>query len=117
MAQSLLTSRQELASGSMPDAIVERDGPLMIVTMNRPHRKNAQSGAMLARMLDAWVEASSDDEIRCIILTGAEGNFSSGADLRAVAGDRGPPADPEIDVAARMQAEPRLMHKAYLKEY
>jgi enoyl-CoA hydratase len=58
----------------MPDALVERDGPLMIVTMNRPHRKNAQSGAMLVRMLDAWVEASEDDEIRCIIVTGAEGN-------------------------------------------
>src|SRR5207248_6736129 len=72
---SLLTTRQELASNTMPDAIVERDGPLMTVTMNRPHRMNAQSGAMLARMLDAWVEASEDPEIRCIILTGAEGNF------------------------------------------
>jgi enoyl-CoA hydratase len=101
----------------MPDAIVERDGSLMIVTMNRPHRKNAQSGAMLARMYDAWVEASTNDEIRCIILTGAEGNFSSGADLRAMAGDSGPHADTEIDVATRMKEEPRLMHKAYLKEY
>jgi hypothetical protein len=32
----------------MPDALIERDGPLMVVTMNRPHRKNAQSGAMLS---------------------------------------------------------------------
>ena len=96
----------------MPDALVERDGPLMIVTMNRPHRKNAQSGAMLCRMYDAWVEASTDDDIRCIILTGAERNFSSGADLRAMAGDSGPHADTEIDVATRMKDEPRLMHKA-----
>lgn len=101
----------------MPDALVERDGPLMIVTMNRPHRKNAQSGAMLCRMYDAWEEASSDDEIRCIVVTGAEGNFSSGADLKAMAGDEGPHADTEIDVAARMQGDPRLMHKAYLKDY
>jgi enoyl-CoA hydratase len=101
----------------MPDALVERDGSTLIVTMNRPHRKNAQSGAMLCRMLDAWEEASSNDDIRCIILTGAEGNFSSGADLRAMAGDSGPHADTEIDVAARMKDEPRLMHKAYLKEY
>ena len=101
----------------MPDALVERDGSTLIVTMNRPHRKNAQSGAMLCRMLDAWEEASRNDDIRCIILTGAEGNFSSGADLRAMAGDSGPHADTEIDVAARMKDEPRLMHKAYLKEY
>jgi enoyl-CoA hydratase len=101
----------------MPDALVERDGTTLIVTMNRPHRKNAQSGAMLARMYDAWVEASSNDDIRCIILTGAEGNFSSGADLRAMAGDSGPHADTEIDVATRLKDEPRLMHKAYLKEF
>ena len=67
----------------MPDALVERDGSTLVVTMNRPHRKNAQSGAMLCRMYDAWVEASTNDDIRCIIITGAEGNFSSGADLRA----------------------------------
>ena len=101
----------------MPDAIVERDGPLMIVTMNRPHRMNAQSGAGLVRMYDAWVEASTDPEIRCIIVTGAGGNFSSGADLKAMTGDTGPHADTEIDVAARLAEDPRLMHKAYLKEY
>jgi enoyl-CoA hydratase len=101
----------------MPDALVERDGPLMIVTMNRPHRKNAQSPAMLVRMYDAWVEASRDDEIRCIIVTGADGNFSSGADLKAMAGDAGPHADTEVDHRARLAADPRLMHKAYLKDY
>lgn len=121
MPASLLTTRQEPAVPhyvpGMPDALVERDGTTLIVTMNRPHRKNAQSGAMLARMYDAWVEASTNDDVRCIIITGAEGNFSSGADLRAMAGDSGPHADTEIDVAARMKDEPRLMHKAYLKEY
>jgi enoyl-CoA hydratase len=101
----------------MPDALVERDGPLLIVTMNRPHRKNALGGAGLIRMYDAWVEASTNDDIRCVIVTGAEGNFSSGADLRAMAGDSGPNADTEIDVAARMKEDPRLMHKAFLKDY
>ena len=101
----------------MPDALVERDGPLMIVTMNRPHRMNAQSGAMIVRMYDAWVEASNDDEIRRIIVTGADGNFSSGADLKAMAGDSGPHADTGIDSAARLAKDPRLMHKAYLKDY
>ena len=31
----------------MPDAIIERDGPTMVITMNRPERYNALSGAML----------------------------------------------------------------------
>ena len=43
----------------MPDAIVERDGHLMTITMNRPQRYNALSGEMLIRMYDAYEEASS----------------------------------------------------------
>ncbi len=61
-----------------------RDGQTMIITMNRPQRMNAISGAMLVRMYDAYVEASNDDDVRCIIVTGAGGNFCSGADLRAI---------------------------------
>jgi enoyl-CoA hydratase len=50
----------------MRDAMVERDGPLMTITMNRPERMNALSGAMLIRMYDAYEEASRDPEVRCI---------------------------------------------------
>lgn len=91
----------------MPDAIVEREGQTIIITMNRPERYNALSGAMMVRMLDAYEEASNDDDIRCIIVTGAGGNFSSGADLKAMSGNAGN-ADPEIDVEARMAADPEL---------
>jgi len=42
----------------MPDLLVERNGPVMIVTMNRPARKNAMTLAMFGRMRDAWQEAS-----------------------------------------------------------
>jgi enoyl-CoA hydratase/carnithine racemase len=100
----------------MPDAIVERDGHLLTLTLNRPERMNALSGAMLVRMHDAFVEASTNDEIRCIVLTGAGGNFCSGADLRAMAGEAGN-SDPEIDVAARMSADPELHWKALLRTY
>jgi enoyl-CoA hydratase len=100
----------------MPDAIVEREGQSVVITMNRPHRYNTLSGAMLVRMYDAMVAASSDDDVRCIILTGAGGNFSSGADLKAMAGDAGN-ADPEIDVQARMKADPDLAWKALLRHY
>ena len=100
----------------MPDAIVERDGQTMIITMNRPTRFNALSGAMLVRMYDAMVEASNDDDVRCIILTGAGGNFCSGADLRAMAGDSAD-SDTEIDTAARMKADPQLHWKALLRDY
>src|SRR2546425_4828205 len=101
----------------MPDALVERDDYVMTITMNRPKRLNALSGATLVRMYDAFVEASADDDVRAIILTGAEGNFTSGADLKAMAGDSGPDADTEIDVQARMAEDPDLMWKALLRHY
>jgi enoyl-CoA hydratase len=100
----------------MPDAIVERDSHLLTITLNRPHRMNALSGAMLVRMYDAFVEASTNPEIRCIVLTGAGGNFCSGADLRAMAGDSAD-ADTEIDVQARMAADPEIHWKALLRNY
>lgn len=101
----------------MPDALVDREGHVLVITMNRPKRLNALSGAMLARMYDAMVEADADDDIRAIILTGADGNFSSGADLKAMAGDAGPDADTEIDVQARLAADPDLAWKALLRHY
>ena len=55
--------------------------------------------------------ASEDPEIRCIVVTGADGNFSSGADLKAMSGDAGN-EDPEIDVQARMAEDPDLVMKA-----
>ncbi len=101
----------------MPDALIERDGAVLIMTMNRPKRLNALSGAMLIRMLDAMQAADVDDDVRAIILTGANGNFSSGADLRAMAGDAGEDADTEIDVQARLAADPDLMWKCLLRHY
>ena len=100
----------------MPDAIVERDRHTMLITMNRPERYNALSGAMLVRMYDAYEEASRDDDVRCIIVTGAGGNFCSGADLKAMSGDGGG-GDPEIDVQARLAEDPDLVYKALFRHY
>ena len=71
---------------------------------------------MLVRMYDAFVEASHDPAIRCIIITGAGGNFCSGADLRAMAGDADD-ADTGIDVKARMAADPDIHGNALLRSY
>jgi enoyl-CoA hydratase len=67
-----------------PHALVERQGPVLIVTMNRPQARNALSGPMMAIMREAWNEVDSDDGIRVCVLTGAGGAFCAGADLRAM---------------------------------
>ena len=100
----------------MPDALVERDGHIMTITLNRPKSMNAISGPMIVRMYDAFVEASEDDEIRCIIVTGADGNFSSGADLKAMSGSADD-ADAEIDMKKRSSEDPEIHWKGLLRSY
>jgi enoyl-CoA hydratase len=70
-----------------PHLLVEREQHVVVVTMNRPERRNALSGEMLVRMNDAWDEIDGDPEVRVAILTGAGGTFCAGADLKAMAGE------------------------------
>jgi enoyl-CoA hydratase len=98
----------------MPQVIVERQDGAMILTLNRPQRMNAFTGTMLVTLVESYAEAAADPDIKCIILTGAGGNFSSGADLKAMAGD----SDEEgsrPDAAERMQSDPDLPWRGFLK--
>ncbi len=104
----------------MPHALVERASHVMTITMNRPERYNALSGEMLVRMYDAYEEASGDSDVRCIIVTGAGGNFCSGADLKAMSGDSGGgdgDGDGAIDVQARLAEDPDIVYKALFRHY
>ena len=49
---------------------VERDGPLLSITLNRPDRRNAITVAMYAALADAIESAAGDDSIRVISLRG-----------------------------------------------
>jgi enoyl-CoA hydratase len=69
---------------SEPHLLTERDGHVLTVTLNRPDAKNAFSGEMLVRAVDAWKELDEDPELRVGILTGAAGDFCSGMDLKAL---------------------------------
>jgi len=68
--------------------LVERDGPILIVTLNRPEAKNALSPGMLLGMYRAWRLLDSDDELRVAILTGRGDVFCAGADLKAMGSDQ-----------------------------
>src|SRR5215471_7100986 len=65
-------------------ALVELHGHVLIVTMNRPHARNALSGPMMAIMKQAWDQVDNDARVRSCILTGAGGAFCAGADLKAM---------------------------------
>ena len=75
------------------DILYDVDGTTAIVTINRPERYNAFRGRTVEELIIALRTAWADDEIRCVILTGAgDKAFSTGGDVkqRAETGDYGP---------------------------
>ena len=64
------------------------DGVLTL-TMNRPKARNAMSGDMMAAMHEAIPRAAVDQEVRCVVLTGAGGAFCAGGDVKGFASDAG----------------------------
>ena len=70
---------------STENCIVERDGAVVIMTMNRPEKRNALSAPMLVGLADAYTYIDENDDVMCGVLTGAGGHFCSGADLASVA--------------------------------
>jgi len=68
---------------------VERDGPIGIVTLNRPKQLNALSYDLVKELSLAMESFDRDEEIRVIILTGGEKVFAAGADIKEMA-DAGP---------------------------
>jgi len=71
---------------SETDAVlVERDGPVTIVSINRPHCRNAVDGATARKLFDAFRDFDADAEASVAVFTGTAGTFCAGADLKAVA--------------------------------
>jgi enoyl-CoA hydratase len=69
--------------------IVEKDGAIAVVTLNRPQSLNALSYALVKDLSLAMQELDEDDEVRVIIVTGGEKVFAAGADIKEMA-ERGP---------------------------
>ncbi len=90
--------------------VVEREGEVLVLTMNRPEARNAFSPGMLTGLEDAWVAAEADDGVRVVILTGAAGHFSAGADLKAMFNP-----DHDDPHARRMRDDADLVWRALLR--
>lgn len=57
-------------------------GSTLVVTLTHPDRRNAMSLADLVDLRQTVIEAADNPALRCIVVTGAQGNFSAGADIR-----------------------------------
>jgi enoyl-CoA hydratase/carnithine racemase len=79
------------ASGTQPDLLVEREGPVLRVTFNRPTAHNALTFAMYEGLYDACETADAEDDVKVLVLRGAGGRaFVSGTDIAQFAGFDGP---------------------------
>ena len=65
---------------------VEREGPVTVVTIDRPERRNAVDPATATALLAAFTAFDADDSTSVAVLTGAGGTFCAGADLKSLAG-------------------------------
>jgi enoyl-CoA hydratase len=65
--------------------VVERDGPVTVVTIDRPERRNAVDGPTAAALAEAFRTFDADPGASVAVLTGAGGAFCAGADLKAIA--------------------------------
>lgn len=70
------------------DVLLEIDGPIAVVTNNRPEVHNAASDAFNRRLWEVFYELQLRDDIRCVVWRGNGASFSSGRDLRELGGPR-----------------------------
>ena len=69
----------------MPDPLlIEREGPVALLTLNRPEKLNAYTVPMGEAVVAAFREIGVDETIRAVIVTGAGRGFCSGVDLDAL---------------------------------
>ena len=73
----------------MNTVLVRPEGPVLLVTINRPEVRNAVDASTAHTLADAFRRFDSDKSQRVAVLAGSGGTFCAGADLKAVASGRG----------------------------
>ncbi|MEM9487840.1 MAG: enoyl-CoA hydratase-related protein, partial [Myxococcota bacterium] len=66
--------------------LIERDGPVAVIRLNRPRALNALNSQMMREMVRALGELDRDPDVGCFVITGSERAFAAGADIKELAG-------------------------------
>ena len=90
------------------DLLAEISNRVAVLTMNRPHRRNALSDEMIAALGRVLSDLEVDEDVGCVVLTGAGGAFSAGGDVKSMA-TQGQRDSAGIDAVIHRQ---RLRHRA-----
>jgi enoyl-CoA hydratase len=100
-----------------PALLIERDDHIVTLTLNRPEKRNAFNAEMLCRLWDAYQMIDGDDGVRAVIMTGADGNFSAGADLDRLVSALMKGEEPETEFEARVVEDYSILMKGFLKDH
>lgn len=74
-----------MSKSAEPTVLTEQKGPIFVVTINRPEVRNCVDGVTTVALYEAFKAFEENDQLKVAILTGADGHFCAGADLKAVA--------------------------------
>lgn len=96
----------------MPQRIIERDGPVVTLTLNGPEARDAFDLGMLACLADAWVMIDEDPALRVTSRRGSDGTFCAGADHKAMCSEHG-----SGPWKQRFLGDPERAWKAMLRNY
>ncbi len=99
---SIMSDQPNLTTSEPLTVVVDRHGPVEVITINRPHARNAVDGPTATALYDAFRRFDADEDAAVAVLTGAENMFCAGADLKAIATDR--------------ETESRLHHRRRLSD-
>ncbi len=87
------------------------DSSVAIITINRPDVRNAVDGPTAALLADAFRRFEADDALMVAVLTGANGTFCAGADLKAITAGRGNRVEADVALDGPMGPSRMLIDK------
>jgi 2-(1,2-epoxy-1,2-dihydrophenyl)acetyl-CoA isomerase len=108
-----------VSDDSTAEVLVENDGGVRVITMNRPDRLNALTPSIMVPLADACADAARDPSVGCVVMTGAGRGFCSGGDTKERLSNQNIPANAEIGSRTEQgfvrlrgfMETPRLLHE------
>ncbi len=89
--------------------LLDRDGVVATITLNRPDALNTLDFTLMDALVDATAKVAADDGLRVVVIRGAGKHFMAGGDLRTFAGELG---KPEAERTASFRAIIGRLHSA-----
>lgn len=90
----------EMDEAQAPEVLVDNEGGVRIITLNRPDKLNALADGIMTLLADATADAARDPTVGCVVVTGAGRGFCAGGDLK---GGGHKPLPANNDVGGRVE--------------